>query len=168
MKHDITQEDQISVDMCDLGSKIQNDLVLKKKVVDDIFSNDLVKRFVLCLPFRSEESTVDLIFLAGGTSRISIFHDSIKQKFPNAKIIMDGEVEVITATGAAIHGLQILNKEIEPFTEFQRFKNFEYKESIQKEAKIDESMKHSKITENSTKATLMANRILCKNLLPEK
>ena len=28
---------------------------------------------------------------------------------------MDGELEIITATGAAVHALQVLNKEIEPY-----------------------------------------------------
>ena len=35
--------------------------------------------------------------------------------FLNAELIMDGELEIITATGAAVHALQVLYKEVEPY-----------------------------------------------------
>ena len=56
---------------------------------------------------------VDIVFLAGGTCRIPFFKNFIKQMSPKAELIIDGELEIITATGAAIHALQVLNKEIE-------------------------------------------------------
>ena len=60
---------------------------------------------------------VDIVFLAGGTCRIPFIQKWIGQQFPNAEIIIDGELEVIAATGAIVHALQVLNKETEPFVE---------------------------------------------------
>ena len=39
----------------------------------------------------------------------------MKEMFPNANLIIDGELEIITATGAAIHALQVLNGEVQPY-----------------------------------------------------
>uniref|UniRef100_A0AC34RDX4 Heat shock protein 70 n=1 Tax=Panagrolaimus sp. JU765 TaxID=591449 RepID=A0AC34RDX4_9BILA len=72
----------------------------------------------------------DIVFLAGGTNRIPILQEIVKKKFPKAKIIIDGQVEIITATGAAIHGLQILNGEIEPFSNFERFRAVEQESTV--------------------------------------
>jgi len=58
---------------------------------------------------------VDIVFLAGGTFRIPFFQKQIKEMFPNAEVIMGGELEIITSTGAAIHALQVLSGEVEPY-----------------------------------------------------
>ena len=58
---------------------------------------------------------VDVIFLAGGTCRIPMVQTSIRKLFPEANIIIDGELEIITATGATIHALQVLSGEIQPY-----------------------------------------------------
>ena len=55
------------------------------------------------------------MFLAGGTCRIPFIQKWIKEQFPEAEIITYGELETVTATGAAIHALQVLNKEVEPY-----------------------------------------------------
>ena len=60
-------------------------------------------------------SDVDIVFLAGGTCRMPFFQEFIKEISSGAKIIIDGELEIITATGAAIHALQVLSGEVEPY-----------------------------------------------------
>lgn len=39
----------------------------------------------------------------------------IREMFPRAKLIADKELETITASGAVVHALQVLNKEVEPY-----------------------------------------------------
>ena len=63
---------------------------------------------------------VDIVFLAGGTCRIPSIQTKIKQLFPNARMIIDGELEIITATGAALHALQVLNGEVEPYVSYNK------------------------------------------------
>ena len=58
---------------------------------------------------------VNLVFLAGGTCRIPFVQKWIKGRFPNAEIIIEKELEVITVTGAALHALQVLNGEVKPY-----------------------------------------------------
>ena len=58
---------------------------------------------------------VDIVFLAGGTCRIPFVQEWIKEIFPEAEMIIDGELEIITATGAALHALQVLSGEVEPY-----------------------------------------------------
>ena len=58
---------------------------------------------------------VNIVFLAGGTCRIPFVQKWVGDQFPKAKVIIDGELEIITATGAVIHALQVLNGEIEPY-----------------------------------------------------
>ena len=58
---------------------------------------------------------VNIVFLAGGTFRIPLLQKQIKEIFPNAEVVIDRELEIITATGAAIHALQVLNGEVEPY-----------------------------------------------------
>ena len=58
---------------------------------------------------------VDIVFLAGGTCRIPYVKRWVKEIFPNAEIVIDGELEIITATGATIHALQVLSGEVEPY-----------------------------------------------------
>ena len=53
--------------------------------------------------------------MAGGTCRIPFVQKRIQEMFLNAELIMDGELEIITATGAAVHALQVLYKEVEPY-----------------------------------------------------
>ena len=60
---------------------------------------------------------VDIIFLAGGTCRIPFFKKFMRKISPYAEIIMDGQLEIITATGAVIHALQVLSGEVEPYIE---------------------------------------------------
>ena len=69
---------------------------------------------------------VDIAFLAGGTCRIPFFKNFIKELSPKMEIIMDGELEIITATGAAIHALQVLNNEVEPYIKFTKDGNGKY------------------------------------------
>ena len=72
---------------------------------------------------------VDIVFIVGGTCRIPFIQKWIKEQFPGAKfffkgkeiiinepkIIKDEKLEIITATGAAIHALQVLNGEVLPY-----------------------------------------------------
>ena len=66
---------------------------------------------------------VNIVFLAGGTFRIPFFQKQIKEIFPKAEVIMGGELEIITATGAAIHALQIMSGEVDPYAEVTEQKN---------------------------------------------
>ena len=59
-----------------------------------------------------------IVFLGGGTCRIPFIQQWIKDHFPRAKVIIDGQLEIITATGAAIHALQICSGEVEPYIKF--------------------------------------------------
>ena len=68
-------------------------------------------RSYICPPFND----VDIVFLAGGTCRIPFVQRWIKEQFPKAEIIIDGELEIITATGAVVHALQLLHEEIGPY-----------------------------------------------------
>jgi len=67
---------------------------------------------------------VDIVFLAGGTCRIPFILKEIQKQFPKAEIIPDEEsiiyekLETITATGAAIHALQVVSGEIKPYIKF--------------------------------------------------
>ena len=58
---------------------------------------------------------VSLVFVAGGTCKIPFVQRWIQNQFPKAKLIIGNQLEVITATGATIHALQILNGEVEPY-----------------------------------------------------
>ena len=60
---------------------------------------------VLCPPFVD----IDIVFLAGGTCKIPFVQGWIRKQFPNAKMVIDEQLETITATGAAVHALQVLN-----------------------------------------------------------
>ena len=60
---------------------------------------------------------IHLVFLAGGTCRTPFMKQEIKKLFPKAELIIDGELEIITATGAAIHALQVLNGEVQPYVD---------------------------------------------------
>ena len=73
----------------------------------------------------SQFNDVDIVFLAGGTCRIPFVQKWIKEQFPNAEMIMGGELEIITATGAAIHALQVLSGEVEPYIKIIQDKNNE-------------------------------------------
>ena len=64
---------------------------------------------------RCQLNDVGVVFIAGGTCRIPFVKKWIEHQFPKAKCIMDGQCEIITATGAAIHALQVLNNEVEPY-----------------------------------------------------
>uniref|UniRef100_A0AC34RH45 Heat shock protein 70 n=1 Tax=Panagrolaimus sp. JU765 TaxID=591449 RepID=A0AC34RH45_9BILA len=88
---------------------------------DDMFNEEIVERYQEMLLQWKEKYDFDVIFLAGGTNRIPILQEIVKKEFPNGKIIMDGQVEIITATGAAIHGLQLLNGDCVPLSSFTRF-----------------------------------------------
>ena len=57
---------------------------------------------------------MDIVFLAGGTCRIPLIQRWIKETFPKADVRIEEQLETITATGAAIHALQILSGEVEP------------------------------------------------------
>ena len=58
---------------------------------------------------------LNIVFLAGGTCRIPFVQRWIKEIFPNAEVKIEEPLETITAIGAAIHALQVLNKEVEPY-----------------------------------------------------
>ena len=60
-------------------------------------------------------NNADIVFLAGGTCRIPFIQKWHKKLLRKAQIIMDGELEIITATGAAVHALQVLSGEVEPY-----------------------------------------------------
>ena len=83
------------------------------------------QRKLRCQPFRNTEAKdslndVNIAFLTGGTCRIPHIQKWIKEQFPKAEVIMGGELEIITATGAAIHGLQVQNGEVEPYISILR------------------------------------------------
>ena len=65
---------------------------------------------------------IDIVFLAGGTCRIPFVKQWTKKIFPNAEIKIDGDLEIITATGAIIHALQVLSKEINPYISYDKHK----------------------------------------------
>src|SRR5690606_37653463 len=67
---------------------------------------------------------VNIVFLAGGTCRIPFVQIWIKEIFPNAEVKIDEQLETITATGAAIHALQVCSGEIEPYIKIQNPDNY--------------------------------------------
>ena len=75
-------------------------------------------------------NNIDIVFLAGGTCRIPFIKGWITDQFPNAEVI-DGELEVITAKGAAIHALQVLSGEIEPYIKLCEHENSKSNTDIQ-------------------------------------
>ena len=74
-------------------------------------------------------NNVDIAFLAGGTFRIPFLQNQVKDMFPNAEIIIDGQLEIITATGAALHALQVLSGEVEPYVEITEQESNEQNQS---------------------------------------
>ena len=58
---------------------------------------------------------IKFVFLAGGTCKIPFVQRWIEKQFPKAEIIIDGQIETVTATGAVIHALQVLNNEVQPY-----------------------------------------------------
>ena len=64
---------------------------------------------------RHELKNVNTVFISGGTCRIPFIQRWIKKQFPNANFIMDNQIEIITATGAAIHALQVINDNVTPY-----------------------------------------------------
>lgn len=86
------------------------------------FLTEMIKLGFQVLSTWKTTGLFDVIFLAGGTHRNQILQDIVRKTFSKAKIIMDNQVEIITATGAAIHGLQVLNNETMPFSVYERFK----------------------------------------------
>uniref|UniRef100_A0AC34R9T4 Uncharacterized protein n=1 Tax=Panagrolaimus sp. JU765 TaxID=591449 RepID=A0AC34R9T4_9BILA len=122
IKEIITQENEGIIDLSDIDSRLADEkLVLKKEMFNDVFK-EIAKRYSELLHYWKEKYDFDIIFLAGGSNRMPILQNIVRETFPHCKIIMDGEVEIITATGAAIHGLQILNKETVPLSDFKRNK----------------------------------------------
>jgi len=67
-----------------------------------------------CVPF-SPLTDIDIVFLAGGTCRIPSIQKQIGKLFPNTRLIIEEKLETITTTGAAIHVLQVLDKEVQPY-----------------------------------------------------
>ena len=82
---------------------------------------------------------VDIVFLAGGTCRIPFIQKKIKEMFPKAEVKIEEELEAITATGAAIHALQILNEEIEPCIKIIEQGNDTSHEVEQENSKVEPS-----------------------------
>uniref|UniRef100_A0AC34RL32 Actin-like ATPase domain-containing protein n=1 Tax=Panagrolaimus sp. JU765 TaxID=591449 RepID=A0AC34RL32_9BILA len=110
------------IEMSEFDPKLENTtFVVEKTMFDDMFNEEIVERYHEMLLQWKEKYNFDVIFLAGGTNRIPILQEIVKKEFPNGKIIMDGQVEIITATGAAIHGLQLLNGDCVPLSSFTRF-----------------------------------------------
>jgi len=70
--------------------------------------------------------TVDLVFLTGGTCRIPLVQKWVGNQFPNAECVIDGELEIITASGAIIHGLQVLSGEVKPCIKFEKYQADQY------------------------------------------
>ena len=58
---------------------------------------------------------VNFVFLAGEKDVINFAQKWIGKQFPTADIFMDKNLEIVTAIGAAIHGLQLQNEEVEPY-----------------------------------------------------
>ena len=54
-------------------------------------------------------------FLVGGMCKIPFIKSWIAKQFPGSVVIADEGLETITAFGAAIHGLQVLNREVDPY-----------------------------------------------------
>ena len=92
---------------------------------------------------------VDIVFLAGGTCRIPFFKKIIKKLSPKAEIIIDGQLEIITATGAAIHALQVLSGEVEPYIKILENKNNESDPSTEQSEQLDGSSSNSNIENKS-------------------
>src|SRR5690606_2510897 len=88
---------------------------------------------------------VDIVFVPGGTCRIPFVLERIIEMFPKAETIMDRELEIITATGATIHALQVLNGEVEPYVKIIEQGN-NISDSITKE--LNRNMDDQNITSN--------------------
>uniref|UniRef100_A0AC34R3E8 Uncharacterized protein n=1 Tax=Panagrolaimus sp. JU765 TaxID=591449 RepID=A0AC34R3E8_9BILA len=59
---------------------------------------------------------IDYVFLAGGTCRIPYVQNTIKKVFSDldpSRIVIDPELEIITAQGALIHGC-LMKRKIKP------------------------------------------------------
>uniref|UniRef100_A0AC34QK53 Heat shock protein 70 n=1 Tax=Panagrolaimus sp. JU765 TaxID=591449 RepID=A0AC34QK53_9BILA len=112
--------------MSEFGPQFQNvEFLVTKEELNKILKKRVVGQYEKLFTMWMEYNDFDVVFLAGGTNKIPILQEIVKKKFPKAKIIIDGQIEIITATGAAIHGVQILNGEIEPFSNFERFRAVE-------------------------------------------
>ena len=70
-----------------------------------------IEEYGMNVPFND----VSIVFLAGGICRIPYVQKWIKKLFPKAELITKGELEIMTATGAVIHALQVLRGEFEPY-----------------------------------------------------
>ena len=57
---------------------------------------------------------VNIVFLAGGTCRIPFVQNWVKRNFPGAKIIEE-QLQILAGIGAAVHALQVLSGEVEPY-----------------------------------------------------
>ena len=60
---------------------------------------------------------IDIVLLFGKACITRFIQMPIKKMFPSSTIIIEEKCEKITATGATIHVLQVLNKEVNPYIE---------------------------------------------------
>ena len=87
---------------------------------------------------------IDIVFLAGGTCRIPFVREWIRKQFSERVKIIEDELEIITAKGAAIHALQVLNGEIEPYIKITEYEDDKSDMTIDKLNKMDKENSYSK------------------------
>ena len=66
----------------------------------------------------SSLNQINVVFLSGETCKTPFIQERIQSMFPETHLIIDDELENITAKGAAVHALQISSNETLPFVSF--------------------------------------------------
>ena len=95
---------------------------------------------------QSKIPNVKFVFLAGGSCRMPFVKHWIKKLFPEAEMIIGGQLEIITATGAAIHALQVLNGEVQPYVDVNDIQ--ENQSSTYEELKLEYDIQMSQSLQN--------------------
>uniref|UniRef100_A0AC34PWK1 Heat shock protein 70 n=1 Tax=Panagrolaimus sp. JU765 TaxID=591449 RepID=A0AC34PWK1_9BILA len=86
----------------------------EEKVLDAIQYSYYNFYIIKTLADKKYSSNLSKVYLVGGTCRIPYIQNLFKEIFGENKVIIPNNLQEITATGALIHGLMILNGEIKP------------------------------------------------------
>ena len=85
---------------------------IKRNELEEILSTKLFsKNFTENEDNFRQFKKIHMVFLGGGSCRITLLQEMAKKQFPDAKIIIDEELETIAATGAAMRALQLSHKD---------------------------------------------------------
>jgi len=146
IKHDLSFENAVEFKLSGINSRIKETVEFTREWFEDELRSYFSTCKIQCKVFKSYSSStrkeenydhqenrdietsllfddVNFVFLAGGTCRIPFISKWINEQFPKAEVIISDELEVITATGAAVHALQVLSGEVEPYIKITEHHN---------------------------------------------